>query len=147
MNQTAINAKIAATLGLPPVGFGSRMGVLKYAGKVASAPNPYDYKQSKFSAPVEVVGRATVNPSAEVISRYGGTEKKYDIMFVWAVVELRQKFPAAQNLAWVSTDDQVVFEGNTYLLNHVKPSGHTYDDYTVVVAFGTTAKGVPLKGP
>lgn len=127
--------------------FGTTMAILKYIGKQTNSElNPYNYSQAKFSASVEVAGRVTLNPTPEIISKYGGNTKKYDAMFVWSTIELSDKFPDVE-LTWVTTSDRVVYGGNTYLLNLVKPSGMLNSTYTLVVAFGNTEKGATLNGP
>jgi hypothetical protein len=147
MNQTTILAKVNSILGPAPNGFGTSMSVYKYTTSQQPRPNPYGYGTAQFADPISVTGRATFKPTPEIISKYGGSEKRYDIMFVWAITELRTKFPTAIDATWVTVNDRVAYENNTYLVNHVKPTARLQDEYSMVVAFGTTEKGTQLKGP
>ena len=105
--------KVDNVLSLPPTGFGTTMSIKKFSSRVQSRPNPYDYGEKTYDDPVEVIGRAIIKPSEEVVSKYGGSKGTVDCLFVWSRLELIRKFPSGEENWWITDSDTVVYNGVT----------------------------------
>jgi len=147
LTQTSVLTKVDTTLSLAPIGYGTQLYVLKYSGKEAIRDNPFNYAPPGFDDPLLAVGRGIVKPSAEVVSRYGGSTKKYDLLVLMSRLELIRRFPSAEENAWITENDRIQFRGNVYLISIAKPTGQMQDYCTMMALFCNTAKGQGLEKP
>lgn len=135
MNEARVLARVDKLLGQGPGGFGTDMLLLPFDG-LAGSSTPYKDRKPKFKDAVSLVGRAIRNPTKEQIS-FIGNMAAVEIAFVWSREELRRKFPAAAEGQWITGNDRVTFEGETFRLDIARPSGRYKMHNALFIALGT----------
>jgi len=116
----------------------STISVLKFAS--AGTPDRFGQSRATFSPGVPVVGRAIHNPTKEQVTVIGDGER-YEIAFMFSRLEMLRRFPALPEGKWITTLDKVTWNGNTYKLEKVQPTGQVGTTFSLVVALGSTAEG------
>jgi hypothetical protein len=112
--------------------------VLKFAS--AGTPDRFKQSQATFSTGVPIIGRAIHHPTKEQITVIGDGER-YEIAFLFSRLEMLRQFPLLPEGKWVTTYDRISWNGNTYKLEKVQPTGQVGTTFSLVVALGSTAEG------
>lgn len=129
--------------------YGTSFSVYKYSGSAepsAGPQNPYNYKVKQYADPVEVTGRAIIEPTAELLSMIG-KNLEYDAAFLWSRLELLTKFPTALENKWIDENDEVKFNDTLYKLIKIYPSGRIKNYCSLIIGVGKTHKGQVLNRP
>lgn len=116
----------------------STINVLKLES--AGIPDRFGQSRPTFSAGVSVIGRAIHHPTNEILTVIGDGER-YEIAFLFSRLEMLRKFTTLPEGKWITTYDRIVWNGNTYKLEKVQPTGQIGQTFSEVVALGNTAEG------
>lgn len=114
---------------------------IKYHPYVSGSVDIYKQRTKTFGTPVSLTGRAILNPTSEQISAIG-SEESYDIAFLFSRLEMKRKFPSADEGEWMQPDGEMEWrDGRRYKIEKVKPSGQVGIYFTLMIVLGNTIQG------
>lgn len=100
----------------------------------------YNQNAKAFGPPISLVGRAILKPTPEQISVIGNDEQ-YDIAFLFSKVELKKKFPLADDGEWIDVDGEIEWFNRRFRIEEHQPSGQIGQTFSLLVVMANTIPG------
>ncbi len=117
-----------------------RTTAINYYAYVEGITDIYKQRTKTFAAPVELIGRAILNPTQEKLTVIGSGER-YDIAFLFSRLEMIRKFPSADEGEWLDVSGEFTWWDRRYKISRVAPTGQVGLDFSLLVALGMTIQG------
>ena len=108
-----------------------------YYPYASGAVDTYKQRTRDFGTPVELVGRAILNPTEEQLSMIGNDER-YDIAFLFSRPEMEAKFPSVAEGEWVDVTGEMTWWQRRFRIVKVHPTGQVGERFLLVVMLAKT---------
>lgn len=113
---------------------------IKYHPYATGSVDIYNQREKTFGTPVVLIGRAILDPTKEQVTLIGNGEE-YEIAFLFSRLEMRRKFPLADEGKWIDSAGQMEWWSNRYKLEKVQPTGQVGLYFHMMVALGRSLQG------
>ena len=141
-----IKAKLNQYMTITSGGFADEIYVTKFSTGVENNSLYKGHGTKTYDDPVETIGRVIIEPSDQVASLIGSTER-FDAAFLWTRDELVKQFPTLGENLWITTNDIIVFNMNEYNLFRVYPTGKVQEECLLFIGLALTPRGKKRNAP
>lgn len=100
----------------------------------------YRQRAKSFGPPVSLVGRAILRPTPEQVSVIGNDEE-YDIAFLFSRLELKRKFPAADEGEWLDVTGELEWFNRRFKIEKYHQSGQVGQSFSLVIVLANSIEG------